>query len=305
MNKRNEAPTNQISSMTGFSRSSANADGYSWNWEAKSVNGKGLDVRCRLPHGFEEVEVEARAATGKAFKRGNFNLILTIQEPSNQSQYRVNRALLNQLVETAIDLHANFQKFDKPSLDGLFAVRGVVEPVSDGVGGADQSARKAEILSGLKEVLSGLAQSRIEEGIHIGVVLFKQLDLIIELCQKAERIAAFQPTVIRERLKQQVAELLATIPTLSEERLAQEAAILMTKADVREELDRLQAHIAAAKSLMEEGGVIGRRLDFLCQEFNREVNTLCSKSADVGLSKIGLELKSVIEQYREQVQNIE
>ncbi len=167
------------------------------------------------------------------------------------------------------------------------------------------AARKKEILGGLKEVLSSLAQNRAEEGARIGDVLFEQLNAIIGLCQQAENIAALQPENIREKLNQQVAELLDAIPSLPEERLAQEAAVLMTKADVREELDRLQAHIEAARDLMEEGGVIGRRLDFLCQEFNREANTLCSKAADVELSKIGLELKAVIEQYREQVQNIE
>ena len=150
-----------------------------------------------------------------------------------------------------------------------------------------------------------MQQNRVEEGVRIGDVLFEQLNAIINLCKQAEKIAALQPENIREKLNQQVAELLEAVPSLPEERLAQEAAVLMTKADVREELDRLQAHIEAAKDLMEEGGVIGRRLDFLCQEFNREANTLCSKAADVELSKIGLELKAVIEQYREQVQNIE
>ena len=305
MSKQNKKTAPQIASMTGFARSSSSVDGYSWNWEAKSVNGKGLDVRCRLPQGFEEVDVEARTATGKAFKRGNFNLILTIQETSQQSQYQINRALLDQLVETAKELQVDLDGFDKPSLDGLFAVRGVIEQVTESDDEAELTARKKEVLGGLKEVLSSLAQNRLDEGLRIGEVLFDQLDAIIKLCQQAEKIAALQPENIREKLNQQIAELLEAVPSLPEERLAQEAAVLMTKADVREELDRLQAHIEAAKDLMDGGGVIGRRLDFLCQEFNREANTLCSKAADVELSKIGLELKAVIEQYREQVQNIE
>jgi uncharacterized protein (TIGR00255 family) len=305
MSKQNKKTAPQIASMTGFARSSGSVDGYSWNWEAKSVNGKGLDVRCRLPQGFEEVDVEARTATGKAFKRGNFNLILTIQETSQQSQYQINRALLDQLVETAKELQVDLDGFDKPSLDGLFAVRGVIEQVTESDDEAELTARKKEVLGGLKEVLSSLAQNRLDEGLRIGEVLFDQLDAIIKLCQQAEKIAALQPENIREKLNQQIAELLEAVPSLPEERLAQEAAVLMTKADVREELDRLQAHIEAAKDLMDGGGVIGRRLDFLCQEFNREANTLCSKAADVELSKIGLELKAVIEQYREQVQNIE
>jgi uncharacterized protein (TIGR00255 family) len=305
MVKKKSKSNPSIASMTGFARCSGSSDGYSWNWEAKSVNGKGLDVRCRLPQGFEEIDVEARNATGKAFKRGNFNLVLTVQETSRQSQYQVNRALLDQLVETASEIRAGNDEFDKPSLDGLLAVRGVIEPVTEADDEEERRARKNEMLTRLKEVLTSLGQNRLEEGARMAEVLFEQLDTIIGLCRQAEKLAELQPDNIRQKLKEQIAELLESTPSLPEERLAQEAAVLMTKADVREELDRLQAHIEAACDLMEEGGVIGRRLDFLCQEFNREANTLCSKAADVGLSKIGLELKAVIEQYREQVQNIE
>ena len=178
MSKQNKKTAPQIASMTGFARSSGSVDGYSWNWEAKSVNGKGLDVRCRLPQGFEEVDVEARTATGKAFKRGNFNLILTIQETSQQSQYQINRALLDQLVETAKELQVDLDGFDKPSLDGLFAVRGVIEQVTESDDEAELTARKKEVLGGLKEVLSSLAQNRLDEGLRIGEVLFDQLDEI-------------------------------------------------------------------------------------------------------------------------------
>jgi uncharacterized protein (TIGR00255 family) len=212
---------------------------------------------------------------------------------------------LDQLVETATQIRAESKEFDKPSLDGLLAVRGVIEPVSESEDKANRTARKKEVLGGLKDLLAALEKNRVTEGARIAKALFEQLNAIIKLCGQAEKLAALQPGNIREKLNQQVAELLNAVPNLPEERLAQEAAVLMTKADVREELDRLQAHIDAARALMEEGGVIGRRLDFLCQEFNREANTLCSKATDVELSKIGLELKAVIEQYREQVQNIE
>ncbi len=305
MSKQKIKTATAIASMTGFARSSGSVEDYSWNWEAKSVNGKGLDVRCRLPQGFEEIDVEARNATGKTFKRGNFNLILTVQETTRQSQYQVNQELLDQLVETTNRIRENSDEFDKPSLDGLLAVRGVIEPVSESEDEASRSARKKEVLGGLAEVLAALEKNRAAEGARIAKALFEQLNAIIKLCGQAEKLAALQPDTIREKLHQQVAELLEAVPSLPAERLAQEAAVLMTKADVREELDRLQAHIEAARVLMEEGGVIGRRLDFLCQEFNREANTLCSKAADVELSKVGLELKAVIEQYREQVQNIE
>ena len=291
--------------MTGFGSSEGVLGITSWIWEVKSVNGKGLDIRCRLPQGFEKADAVARLVSGKLFNRGNLSLNLAIQEEKNQNQYKINHSLLNQLVEAATALQSNAEGFEKPRLDGLFAVRGVVELSADFDNSSDNPNLKEKILKSLDAALSSLLQSRIEEGKRISIVLFGQLERINKLCEEAEKIISLQPVNIRKRLNQQIEELLGTFPSLPEERLAQESAILMIKADVREELDRLKAHVESAKILMEKGGVIGRKLDFLCQEFNREVNTLCSKASDISLSKIGLELKVVIEQYREQVQNIE
>ena len=305
MNNKNKTTLSQIASMTGFATSLGSMNGFSWTWEVKSVNGKGMDLKCRLPQGYEILETTARLAMGKAFKRGNFNLNLTIQETPDQNKYKINRTLLNQLIETTKELQTNLKGFENPSLDGLFAVRGVIEPVLKDEDSTDHMSREKEILKSLEAVLASLVQNRIEEGARIGAVLFGQLKRINDLCEQAEKTAALQPANIKKRLNHNIEELLKAVPRLPEERLAQEAAIYMIKADVREELDRLKAHVESAKALMEKGGIIGRKLDFLCQEFNREVNTLCSKASDLSLSKVGLELKAVIEQYREQVQNIE
>jgi len=299
------AKKTKISSMTGFARASGGNGTYSWNWEAKSVNGKGLDVRCRLPQGSEELEIEARKRTGKYFKRGNINLALTVQETDKKTQFQVNRILLDQLVETATEIQTKSGQIGPPSLDGLLSVRGVIETVEDEDDETAKAERNVKILEDLIVLLDGLKSGRAEEGERIGQVLNDQLIRIESLCGDAERLAEMQPETLKEKLRAQIAELLENIPALPEERLAQEAAVLMTKADVREELDRLKAHLDAARQLMGDGGVIGRKLDFLCQEFNREANTICSKAADVDLSRIGLDLKAVIEQFREQVQNIE
>ena len=299
------AKKTKISSMTGFARASGGNGTHSWNWEAKSVNGKGLDVRCRLPQGSEELEIKSRNRTGKYFKRGNINLSLAVQETDKKTKFQVNRALLDQLVATAAEINADSDKIAPPSLDGLLSVRGVIETVEDEEDEVATAERNVKILDDLTVLLEGLKVGRAEEGERIRLVLDDQLQRIDGLCGDVERLAALQPAALTEKLRNQVVELLDGMPALPEERLAQEAAVLMIKADVREELDRLKAHLDAARQLMKEGGVIGRKLDFLCQEFNRETNTICSKAADVDLSRIGLDLKAVIEQFREQVQNIE
>ncbi len=208
-------------------------------------------------------------------------------------------------METAAEINADSDKIAPPSLDGLLSVRGVIETVEDEEDEVAMAERNVKILDDLTVLLEGLKVGRAEEGERIRLVLDDQLQRIDGLCGDVERLAALQPAALTEKLRNQVVELLDGMPALPEERLAQEAAVLMTKADVREELDRLKAHLDAARQLMKEGGVIGRKLDFLCQEFNRETNTICSKAADVDLSRIGLDLKAVIEQFREQVQNIE
>ena len=305
MNNKNKIVLSSISSMTGFATVAGGEVGYNWTWEVKTVNGKSLDFRCRVPPGYEKVESKARTAVGKLFKRGNFTLSLTVQETASNNQYVINSTLLDQLIETATDLKAKLPSFVGPSIDGLLAVRGVIEPISKSEKNRDRWNLDKKILQSLDFVLNSLVENRIDEGARIGRVLFKQVKSINRLIKRAEKTVTLQPIKIRQKLKHQIHELMEVTPNLPEERIAQEAAIYMIKADVREELDRLSAHLQAAKDLMEEGGVIGRKLDFICQELNRETNTLCAKSSDIQLSKIGLELKAVIEQYREQVQNIE
>jgi uncharacterized protein (TIGR00255 family) len=296
--------------MTGFARAEG-ADagdlhlGLHWAWELKSVNGRNLEVRCRLPVGFEALEPAARAALAQRFKRGNVAVNLTLSRGGEPPRVRINRELLEQLMALAAELQAKGTT-EPPRLDGLLAVRGVVEVVEEAEPSEEQRAvRLARMTKTLARALDALAAMRHDEGGRLGTLVSQHLDGIEQLRQRAAATAAAQPAALKERLKAQVGVLLEASPALPEERLVHEVALLVTKADVREELDRLAAHVAAARKLLAEGGAIGRKFDFLCQEFNREANTLCSKSADVELTAIGLELKAAIDQLREQVQNIE
>lgn len=291
-----------VASMTGFARVDGHGDGYSWTFEAKSVNGRSLDVRCRMPTGFDSVEALARAEAPKRLARGNVNLTLTITRSQAVSQLRINRELLAQVLELAREIEGAGAA--PPRLDSLLTVRGIIEPVEE-----DETDARERVESALKgdlaKLIDQLVVNRLGEGARLAAILNGHLDEIARLVEGASACASAQPEALREKLRLQVATILGSFPALSEDRLAQEAAILIGKADIREELDRLRAHIHAAREMMAEGGAIGRRFDFLCQEFNREANTLCSKSADVELTRIGLSLKATIEQLREQVQNIE
>ncbi len=295
-----------IASMTGFARADGANGAASWTVEVKSVNGKSLDVRCRFPSGLDAVEAFARAEAMRVLKRGNVNIGLSLTRTARQSPLRLNRELLAQVIELAREIEG--AGAERPRIDALLSVRGIIETVEED-GGGDAEGERAELEAALTrsvaEMLGKLAQARLDEGRHLAAVLSGHLGTIASLTEAAARTASLQPDALRAKLKAQLAQLLEAVPSLPEERLAQEAALLIAKADVREELDRLRAHIAQAHALLAEGGAVGRRLDFLCQEFNREANTLCSKSADVELTRIGLDLKATIEQFREQVQNIE
>lgn len=294
-----------VFSMTGFSRSQGRNESCSWAWEVKSVNGRGLDVRCRLPNGFDHLDQPVRKRVAAAFQRGNISLNLNVGWQSRESGYRVNAAMLDEVLKLLPDIQAKFPDMAPPSLDGLLGMRGVLETSDDGISEEEQKALDAGILTALDEALIALGEARAAEGARLADILSGELDEIETLCAEIGEHSEMQPEVIRERLRRQVADLLADVPALPEDRLAQEAALLMTKADTREELDRLKAHLESARGLLAEEGAIGRRLDFLCQEFNREANTLCSKASDIELSRRGLALKAVIDQVREQVQNIE
>lgn len=293
-----------VSSMTGFARADGHQDGVSWVWELKSVNSKSLDLRIRLPAGFDALELPLRQSLAQRMRRGALSVTLTLARAPGSGGIRVNRETLAHVLTLAQELVAA-GKAAPPRADGILALRGVLESSEES---EDESARErltAALLAGSEKALDGLTAMRSAEGERLVPVLQARLADIAELVRAAESSAARQPAALKTRLAQGVAALLEASPALPADRLAQEAALLAAKADIREELDRLAAHIIAAQELLAEGGAIGRRFDFLCQEFNREANTLCAKSADVALTRTGLALKAVIEQLREQVQNLE
>jgi uncharacterized protein (TIGR00255 family) len=288
--------------MTGFARAEGDGSGISWVWEIKSVNGRSLDLRLRLAAGFEALEPRLRAELATRFRRGNFSGNLTVVR-TTAPPLRINRAALSQLVALMNDLKGEIDAAP-PRLDGLLAVRGVVETIEDEAEPALEERRLA-ILAGWTSALDRLAAARAEEGARLAVLMQSQVAEMAALVDAAGTAAAAQPEAIRERLRASLGSLADLAPTIPEERLAQELALLATRSDIREEIERLRAHIEQALELLQQEEPIGRRLDFLCQELNREANTLCAKSADIELTRIGMSLKAVIEQFREQVQNIE
>lgn len=295
----------KIHSMTGYARNEGYNEHCSWIWEVRGVNGKGLDVRSRLPGGFEAMEATVRDQIKKRLRRGNVSASLALEWVRQGNAYGINEDVLNGILEMLPRLAKQVPDASPASLDGLLALKGVVEPRDEGLSEEVRQSLETTLLGGLEDALDAMIAMRGEEGARLADVLSHQISAIEDMCDEAGKIAALRPDIIRKRLKEQVEALLEDVPSLSAERLEQEAALLMTKADISEELDRLAAHVAAARELMNQDAAIGRKLDFLCQEFNREANTLCSKSGDVDLTRIGLDLKAMIEQFREQVQNIE
>ena len=297
-------PGKAVHSMTGFARRDGGDATVSWTWEIKSVNGRSLDVRARLPQGYESLDPVVRSAVTAACSRGNVQVNLSLKRGSAPLQLQVNEELLQQVIDLMAKLETRTQAAP-PRLDGILALRGVLEAVEEEESPDHQAARLAVLQSDLEAALEALLAMRAAEGTRLLGLARGHVDEIERLAAAARSCAATQPETLRQRLKEQLALLLAEGSGVAEERLAQELALLAGKADVREELDRLTAHVEAARELLDQGGAVGRKLDFLCQEFNREANTLCSKSADVELTRIGLDLKSSIEQLREQIQNIE
>ena len=297
-------PLLTVASMTGFARATGALAGWSWVWEIKSVNARGLDLRVRLPAGHDRLEMAAREAVAARLTRGAVMVNLNAVRATNEQALRINRALLDQL----IDLHGEMAgrvASDSPRLEALLAVRGVVEPAEAVEEETDAEARHAAMLTDLALGLDQLVAMRAAEGARLAAVLRDRLGEVEGLRGTAATNDSLRPAMVRERMRAQIADLLDAAPMLSEERLTQEVALLTAKGDIREELDRLAAHVAAARDLLAQGGAVGRRLDFLCQELNREANTICSKAADLDLTRIGLALKATIEQFREQVQNVE
>ena len=297
-----------IASMTGYARAQGADDRRRWVWEARSVNGRNLEIRCRVPQGFERLENPARTAVGGRLKRGNVSLTLTLTSERQSSPLRINRALLAELA-TLVEEVRKSTGAAAPSADGLLRVRGVIEEEEE-EGQTEESLATLDkaLTVTLDEVLKALVAARAAEGKALAKVIDGHVGEIEDLCKRATERALAQIGTVRSRFESQLAELMGRVPQLSEERFAQEVALLVGKADVREELDRLAAHIAQARTLLAEARVdnpVGRKFDFLCQEFNREANTLCSKSADIELTRIGIDLKGAGERMREQVQNVE
>lgn len=293
-----------LASMTAFARSSVTLGAWRLSWEVRSVNGKGLDLRLRLPPGCEEIEAAVRARAGAVLNRGAVSASLTAVREGEDVSIRVNEAGLESLMR-AVRRTAEKLGAPQPGLDALLSVKGIVEVGEAEETAEERSARCAAALGAFDTALAELAAMREREGQALREILLARLDSISDLVATAEALPERSVEAIRARLAEQVRALLDAAPQLDPERLHQEAVLIATKADVREELDRLTAHGIAARELLLAGGPVGRRLDFLAQEFNREANTLCSKSNAVVLTQIGLDLKLLVDQFREQIQNLE
>jgi uncharacterized protein (TIGR00255 family) len=293
-----------LSSMTGFAQNSGEKDGLHWQWEIKSVNGKALDIRFRLPSGFEGLETAARASLSQHIKRGNLQVVLTTSGTIAADTVVVNEAVLEQVLGIAERLRDRIggMPLNAEALMGLRGVLDVVQPLQSE---AEMESRVNGVRQSLEVAAKALDKARREEGARLANVLSFQLDKIESLTTAARDCPARSVEAIKARLKEQVARLLETGATFDPDRLHQEAIMISTRADIQEELDRLFGHVEAARALMASPEPAGRKFDFLAQEFNREANTLCSKALDKTLTNIGLELKTVIDQMREQVQNIE
>lgn len=293
-----------VSSMTGFSRTDGAENGYSWSWEIRSVNARSLDTRLRLPPGLERLEMLLKPEVAGRFQRGAISATLSLTRAPRNTSISVNTHVLNQVLELANDV-ASRVNASPPTIDGLLSIKGVLDTVDEEEGDEQRAALDGAIVSTFGSGLDSLAESRRQEGGRLAEIVKGHVDEIEALVSRAVAAAAAGPAAIDKRLREQVRTLIKDQPSLSEERLAQEVALLVVKSDIREELDRLKAHIEAARELLQSPDPIGRPFDFLCQEFNREANTVCSKASDIELTRIGLDLKASIDRLREQIQNIE
>ncbi len=290
--------------MTGFARGHGETSGYAWAWEIKSVNAKGLDLRLRLPPGWDAVEAPVRSKTGEALARGTVHAALNVERHGKSPVVRINEDVLHAVLATVKALAGRIDA-DRPRLDGILSVKGVIEVVDAEEVEDERRAAENAVVSGFSTVLAGLIENRRREGDALARILSGRLQEIADLIGRAESAAARRPDAVRHRIADQIAALLESSDRFDPDRLHQEAVLIAARADVREELDRLAAHVEQAEMMVKKGGAVGRRLDFLAQEFNRETNTLCAKANDLELTNVGLELKGAVEQFREQVQNLE
>jgi uncharacterized protein (TIGR00255 family) len=293
-----------LQSMTGFARSDGALDGVAWHWELRSVNNRGLDLRLRLPPGFEALEPKVRDRIAKSFARGSVNASLSVQRRTRTGEVRLNQAALDRVLAIATRLSHEIGA-ETPRVEALLSLKGVLDIADEAEDESAVAAEQTAILASLEVALADLVTARRDEGRRLKEVLSRQIDEIARLAETIEASPSRSVEAVRARLAEQVARLVETGQGLDPVRLHQEAVLLATRADVEEELKRLKAHVEAGRALLSEEGVIGRKLDFLAQEFNREANTLTSKAADQEIARAGLALKVVIDQLREQVQNIE
>jgi len=293
-----------LESMTGFSSAQGEDADARWVWELKSVNGRGLEVRMRLPPGYEALEAQAKSLIAGLFQRGNISLHLNIRHAETAASLRIDEHVLEMVVAAAETLR---DRIGGPPINAetLLGLRGVLITQEAIETPEVISERQALILTTLKTAADQLKVARGGEGAAMASVISDQVAQISELCQHIEDHPARSPDAIRAKLELAVARVLEASDRFDADRLHQEAVLLATRADVEEEIQRLKAHVQAARDLCASGEALGRRLDFLSQEFNREANTICSKANDPELSALGLALKTVIERFREQVQNVE
>lgn len=291
-----------LSSMTGFARVESDLGNTRWAWEIKSVNGRGLEPRFRLPPGYDFLEQDLRKLLAETFSRGSINAFLSLSGAAVEGAFVVNRAALDSALKLIEEIRLRID-CDKPRPEGVLALRGVVDQET-ALGDEDARAALADALKlSFREAIGALSIARRREGAALARLIESQIDSIERLTAAARVSAEATPEAIRARIAAQLADLLAG--AVREERLAEEAAMLAMRADIREELDRLEAHVAAGRALLKDGAAVGRKLDFLTQELNREANTLCSKAQEMTLKRLGLDLKTTIDQMREQVQNVE
>lgn len=293
-----------LKSMTGFGRADGGKGPVSWTWEVRSVNGRGLDVRLRLPPGSDGLEPRIREAVGRRFTRGSLNVALQVQRDTGATEIRLNESALEQVLKAAEHIQ-HLTGCERPRVEGLLALKGVLEVVEPVEDEAANRQRQDAMIASLEEALTELEEARGAEGRRLSSVLANQLTEVERLVGIVTASPSRTPQAIAARLGEQIRRLVDTSVALDADRLHQEAVLIATRADVEEELQRLTAHVAAARELISSNGPAGRKLDFLTQEFNREANTLCSKANAADVTRAGLELKALIDQMREQVQNIE
>lgn len=293
-----------LKSMTGFARADGKMGSFWWHWEIRTLNSRNLDIRLKIPSGIERIEQDVREACGRQLRRGHCLVSLNIRKDAALGELRLNEEALRQVAD-ALTRAQELINSEPVRLDGILALKGVLEYTEPEDSDERIDARRDAMLGSLNEALLAVVDARTREGQRLGEAISNQLDQIADIVAKTEAAPGRTPERIKLRLRQQIKKLTDEDTGLDEDRLHQEAVLLAARADIEEELERLKAHIAGARELLASEEPVGRRFEFLAQEFNREANTICSKSNDPELTKLGLSLKAVVDQLREQVQNIE